>query len=398
MGQDENEGEDDYTLADAAAAATRMLKHGVSDAEIKDLLPEHYREDAFELARLRKRASERFEDPWDLWFDEQGLRYATPDVVAKARASRLAAFGSVAVDPACGVGIQLGFMAGTFEQAAGAEIDPETIALARRNLQALGVKAQIVQGDCLEADTQAQLPAPDVLICDPAREAEADERTLEGLAPDLREVHKAYADTAAAWCYELPPMIDPELLSEHFTGELEYTSLNLDLNRLALYGGEAQQANRSALALPSGERLDDRDPSMTIEHVEEPGAIIHRADRTVVQADLLGQLAHRLGTSRLLSDEHPRRFLFTSEQASSTAFTEDYRVLDTHTWNLMGLREKLKRLGAGHVTLRTSIDPDRYWNVRNALEEGLEGDRRVQLFRREDTGIIVEPIETESPR
>jgi hypothetical protein len=58
----------------------------------------------------------------------------------------------------------------------------------------------------------------------------------------------------------------------------------------------------------------------------------------------------------------------------------------------MGLREKLKRLDAGSVTLRAGVDPDRYWDIRNALEEGLEGSRQLQLFRAHGDGIIVEPL------
>jgi hypothetical protein len=86
----------------------------------------------------------------------------------------------------------------------------------------------------------------------------------------------------------------------------------------------------------------------------------------------------------------------TSDRPAATAFTNDFQVLDTHTWNLMGLREKLKRLDAGHVTLRAGIDPDRYWDVRNALEEGLEGSVSVQLFRVGDQGIIVRPVDQQA--
>jgi hypothetical protein len=385
--------DDDYTLADAAAAATRMLKHKVSDAEIKDLLPEHYQDDAFEIARLRNQASERFEDPWELWFDDQGLRYATPDVVARARADRLADHGDVAIDPACGVGIQLAFLARRFEEAAGVELDPDRAELAHRNLAALDADAEILVADALDPDTRAPLPDPDVVVCDPARDPEAERRTMDGLSPDLREIHETYTADASAWCYELPPMIERDRVREVVDGELEYTSLNGDLNRLALYGGEAEAARRSALTLPSGERVDTDDEAREPEPVEEPDEYLHRVDRTIVQADLLAQLAHRADAGDLLSAEHPRRHLLTSPAPADTAFTNDFRVLDRHAWNLMGLREKLKRLDAGHVTLRAGVDPERYWDVRNALEEGLDGPRSVQLFRVEDQGIIVEPVD-----
>jgi hypothetical protein len=390
--------DDEYTLADAAAAATRMLKHKVSDAEIKDLLPEHYQDDAFAIARLRNKASDRFEDPWKLWFTEQGLRYATPDRVARARAQRLEGFGDVAVDPACGVGIQLAFLARTFEQAVGIERDEETAELAERNLQALGAEAEaeVVVADALDPGARDRVPDPDVVVCDPARDPEAERRTLDDLSPDLGKIHARYAEDAQAWCYELPPMIDPDRVREAFKAELAYTSLNGDLNRLAIYGGQAREADRSALTLPAGERIDDREPTSELVSVEEPEEILHRVDRTIVRAQLLPQLAHRANADGLLSEEHPRRYLLTSARPAATAFTNDFQVLDTHTWNLMGLREKLKRLDAGHVTLRAGIDPDRYWDVRNALEEGLEGSVSVQLFRVGDQGIIVRPVDQQA--
>lgn len=386
-------GEDDYGLEDAAAAATRMLRHKVPGAEIKDILPEEFREDAFELARLRKRASERFEDPWALFFDEEGLRYATPDVVARARADRLAPHGDVAVDVACGTGIQLAFLAERFDQAIGIERDPDRAKLARRNLETLDVEGEVVVADSLDPDTVEQVLSRvdvDVVVCDPARAPAAEERDFDGLSPDIREVHETWGKISQAFCYELPPMMPPERVHPVLPGELEYTSLNGDLNRLAVFGGRAAEADESALALPAGQRLTDADPSREVEEVEEVGDWLLRVDRAVLSAGLLGQLVEAVDATGLFDAEHPRRTLLTGPDPGRSGFTEDYRVLDHHTWNLLGLHEKLKRLDVGKVILRASIEPDRYWDVRNALEDGLEGERTVHLFRVEETGYIVE--------
>lgn len=385
--------DDEYTLADAAAAATRMLRHKVPGAEIKDLLPEEFREDAWLLARLRKKASERFEDPWELFFDEQGLRYATPDTVARARAERLAPYGDRAVDVACGAGIQLAFLAERFDEAVGVEMDPAKAELARRNLEALGQDAQVIVGDCLDPGIHEEVGSADVVVCDPARAPEAEERDFEGLSPDIRAVHDRWGADAQATCYELPPMMAPETVHPVLSGECEYTSLSGDLNRLAVYGQRARRTDESALALPAGERLTDADPARAIERVEEPDGVLLLVDRAVLAAGLVEQLAERVDASGLFTDEHPRRTLLTGPEPADTAFTEDHRVLGSHAWNLLGLHEKLKRLGAGKVVLRASIDPDRYWGVRNALEEGLDGDEEVHLFRVEGTGYITRPVD-----
>lgn len=386
------EDEDDYTLADAAAAATRMLRHKIPGAEIKDLLPDALQEDAWRIARLRKDASERFEDPWELFFDEEGLRYATPDTVARARAERLAEHGTTAVDVACGVGIQLAYLADVFDHVVGIERDPDKAALAEKNLEVLGQDAEIIVEDALDPAVRERVGDVDVVVCDPARPPDAEERSFEGLSPDIREVHEMWSSTAQATCYELPPMMPPKRVHPVLPGECEYTSLKGDLNRLAVYGGKAHATDASALALPDGERLTDQDPERSVTRVEAADRILHKVDRAVLAAGLLGQLADRADARRLLTDEHPRRTLLTSPEPAQTAFTTDFEVLDQHAWNLLGLHEKLKRLGAGKVTLRASIDPDRYWGVRNALEKGLDGELEVHLFRVGDTGLITQPV------
>lgn len=387
MGNDE----DTYTVEDAAAAATRMLRHDVPGAEIKDLLPDEMAEDAWRIARLRKEASERFEDPWELFFTDDDLRYATPDTVARTRAERLAEHGDTAVDVACGSGIQLAFLAHVFDTVVGIELDPDTADRARRNLEALDAEAKILVGDALDPDVRDQVPAPDVVVCDPARAPGAEERTFEGLSPDIRKVHEAWGEDARASCYELPPMMPPDRVHPVLPGECEYTSLHGDLNRLAVYGGEATETAEAALALPGGERLTDEDPAREVRRVDEDAGFLHLVDRTVLQAELLEQLAERADANRLITDEHPRRTLLTSPSPAGTSFTTDYEVLDHHDWNLLGLHEKLKRLDASKVTLRASIDPDRYWDVRNALEDGLTGSRVVHVFRVDDRGYITLP-------
>ncbi len=387
--------EDTYTVDDAAAAATRMLRHGVPDTEIKDLLPDEMQQEAWTLARLRKKASQRFQDPWELFFTEQTLRYATPDTIANARAQRLKDHGTTAIDVACGAGIQLAYLAHHFDHATGIELDPDTARLARKNLDALDADARIVTGDALDETLQDEIGPADVIFCDPARAPEAPQRDLDSLSPDIRRIHEAWSQDANAYCYELPPMMDPQRVHDALPGEHEYTSLNGDLNRFALYGGTAEQAHRSALALPANQRLTDHDPATQTHPADDPHAYLHLVDRAILQARLLEQLAHAANAPHLLTDEHPRRTLLTSDEPARTAFTDDYEVLDQHDWNLLGLHEKLKRLDAGKVTLRASLDPDRYWDVRNALEDGLQGDQHVHLFRIHDQGIITRPLGTD---
>ncbi|MDX1612274.1 MAG: class I SAM-dependent methyltransferase, partial [Candidatus Thermoplasmatota archaeon] len=236
---------DAYTVEDGAKAATRMIRNGVPQDEIRSLLATELSADganqALTFAKLRETAASRFEDPWDLWFDEQGLRYATPDVVARARADRLSAFGDSVCDVACGVGIQLAFLGQVFEEAHGIELDPDRAQLAEKNVATLKAGAQVHVGDCLDPDMREEIGHADVVFCDPARDAQADKRIFDDLSPDPRKVLETWTQGTQAWCLELPPMMPPERVHEQIQGELVYTSLNGDLNRLAVYGGEAAE-------------------------------------------------------------------------------------------------------------------------------------------------------------
>jgi hypothetical protein len=213
------------------------------------------------------------------------------------------------------------------------------------------------------------------------------------LAPDVHQVLDRCAGEATAWCLELPPMMPPERVLAEVEGELCYTSLGQDLNRLAVYGGEAAQVERSVLTLPTGEELTDEDEAVDLEPVELADEVVHLVDRTVLQADLLPQLAARADAPHLLSDAHPRRTLLTSDGPAGTALTTSYEVLAGEAWNLQLLRGRMERLDVGKVTLRASIDPEDYWTVRKALEDDLTGDRHVHLFNVGEQGIITAEIE-----
>ncbi len=48
--------------------------------------------------------------------------------------------------------------------------------------------------------------------------------------------------------------------------------------------------------------------------------------------------------------------------------------------DIHAIKEILKSENAGKVVLRFDIEPDRYWDVRKSLEEGLSGSRTLHVF------------------
>ncbi|NPE28070.1 methyltransferase, partial [Methanococcoides sp. SA1] len=51
----------------------------------------------------------------------------------------------------------------------------------------------------------------------------------------------------------------------------------------------------------------------------------------------------------------------------------------------------LKKDSVGTVILRAGIDPQRYWDIRKEVENGLTGNRTVHLFAKDGKAIICKP-------
>ncbi|MFO7968299.1 MAG: SAM-dependent methyltransferase, partial [Archaeoglobaceae archaeon] len=83
-----------------------------------------------------------------------------------------------------------------------------------------------------------------------------------------------------------------------------------------------------------------------------------------------------------------RRTFLTADEENDSAFLRKYEVLEVTEFDIPTIKDSLKKAGASKVTLRFSLDPSEYWNVRNSLERGLKGDRWIYLFKIEDKAVI----------
>ena len=100
---------------------------------------------------LRGRATTKFgPDAAKLYFTHDALEQSTRGVVARHRAARLVASGVRAVlDLGCGIGGDLIACARAGLQVRGVEIDPVRAAIARANLEALGLSGEVMEADAL---------------------------------------------------------------------------------------------------------------------------------------------------------------------------------------------------------------------------------------------------------
>ncbi|MDF2957121.1 MAG: tRNA/tmRNA/rRNA uracil-C5-methylase [Candidatus Alkanophagales archaeon MCA70_species_1] len=349
----------------------------------------------YEVARCRLHAREKFGPLAEkLFFDEEGLRYATPAVVAEYRAERLKC--DVIADVSCGAGAQLVFFAMRCRKAYGVELNEERAKLAALNVASLGLEnVEIIVGDATGDAAVKRLKDAEVVFSDPSRPPGEEVRTIESLQPPPLKIVEKYQRITEKLAFELPPQMPPERVRRWLAGEKEYTSLNFQLNRLALYMGELAECDVSAISLPSGERVTSEDAAAELEAADAPKAFLYEVDPTVVKATLLRNLLGKLGLEASVLSEDKRRTLLTSDEEASSAFLRRYRVLELVNFGVASIKEALKRLDARKVTLRFSLPPSEYWSVRKRLEEGLSGERWIHLFKIKDKALLAERLSPE---
>jgi len=368
-----------------------MIKRGLDERKIRARLPREKADEIIEIARARIRAKDKFSRT-DLWMDLEGLRYATHEVVAEYRAKRVKP-KSIA-DVSCGVGIQLIFFAKYAEKAYAIDIDEKKLFYAMKNAEKYGVKDKItfIHGDSLSKEVVGQIDA-DVVFSDPARPPEMPERRLEDLLPSPLEVYEAYKHKTDAFIFDLPPQIRREKVP--WRGEFEYIDLYGALNRLTFYFEPLAKAERSAVMLPKGVRLESN-PNLEniVEWSGEVKDYLYEIPQSIDYADLINELFHVVkGNLWMLIREKRRTVATSDEEVNSEYFKRRYIVRNVLDFHPVRINDFLKREGYGRVTLKISIPDKKYWQFRRRVEQGLKGEKRAYLFKFKDKAIIAEPLD-----
>lgn len=348
------------------------------------------KQELFEIAKCRIKARDKFgELASSLFFDEEGLRYATPPAVAAYRAQRLG--GESIADISCGLGMQLIYFSRHVSRAMGVEKDSFRAKLAALNMAATGAdNCTIIRGDALD-DAVVNAVDAACVFSDPSRRPEERKRTLETLIPNPLKVYERYRSKTDAIAFEFPPQISrSEIVID---GEKEYTSLHFSLNRLALYTGGLAQCDVSAVSLPSEERVTDEDESACLSETETVLEYVYEVDDTVVRAELLEHLAGILGFDGGILRTGKRRNLLTSRICYTSAFLRGYVKCGICRFSKPAIHNMLRELGAGKVTLRFSLSPQDYWKVRKQLEASLSGEKIFHVFRIGERALICEPMD-----
>ncbi len=364
----------------AVEYAVRLIKRGYRKKNVIEKLWNHGfdSEEIYEIARCRLRIRDKFSKK-KLYFDTYGLRYSTPEIIGLYRARRIK--GYTIADVSCGVGMQAIFLARTNREVLCVDIDGRRIEYAKRNARAYGVNnMRFLVGDCFSQEVQSIAKDYDIIYSDPARKEEEKERKLENLMPPPLKIIEKYGERN--YVFDLPPQISQCKIPEGW--EKEYISLNGRIRRLTAYIGELYQHDRRAIALPSGAEIHS-DERLEFTKKIEFSDYIYIVDESIYYAQLLGSLERRYPIWYLQVGK--RRTLASSSNLLKSGFLKPFKVVffsdDIHE-----IIKFLRLENYGKVTLRLSVDPDKYWELRTEIERNLNGNDRASLFKIGESYVV----------
>jgi len=323
----------------------------------------------------------KFRDQEKLLLSNEDLRFATPDVVADYRASRLKC--KVIADFGCGIGGQSMAFAKSCKKVYAIDNDEKKIEYAKRNSEVRGLKnIEFINADFLDEKLKNKIKDADIIFCDPDRPASEPERSIDALT--INKLLKLYHDFAI----EVPPQIAPEKIN--YDCEKGYISLDFALNRLTLYFGKLKKCNVSVVGLPEGFRIENSENKKELE-ANECLSYIYEVDTAIIKAGLLENLAFSIKNQLFLYQKNKKTIL-TSHYKIKNPFLRGYKVLGKSNADVESIINTLKENNIGRITLRMQISPDEFWDYKNRIEKNLSGDKRAQLFVFEKEAVVCEKV------
>ncbi|QNG19294.1 class I SAM-dependent methyltransferase [Rhodococcus triatomae] len=296
-----------------------------------------------ETVLLRRKAIGKLPGSGGWLFTDEALQQATPSVVARHRARRLA--GRSVHDVTCSVGAELAALSETASVVLGSDLDAVRLRMAAHNVPAVAVA---------RADALAPCSRGTVVVADPARRAGGrrtfDPAQLQPPLPDLVSVYRS-RDLVV----KCAPGLDFDALA--WDGEVEVTSLSGGVREACLWSRDLAEpgVTRRASVLAAdgtGWTVTDAEPDDIPERA--PGQWIVDPDGAVVRAGLVRQYAARHGLWQL----DPQIAYLTGDTVP--AGVRGFRVLERIKFSEKVLRQELARLDCGSVEILVrgvDIDP-----------------------------------------
>jgi hypothetical protein len=318
-----------------------------------------------ETAMLRRRAQTKLDGATSWLLTADALQQATPSVVARHRAARLA--GAPVHDVTCSIGADLAALA-SGGSAFGSDTDPVRLAMAAHNLSG---QAALVRADALRPVSRDT-----TVFADPARRDDAGRRrwSARDFTPPLDALAALYA--ARGLVVKTAPGLDFDLTP--WAGEVELVSLDGATREACLWSRPVATPGvrrRATVLTTNGPQWTVTDADDDTCPVRAPGQWLVNPDGAVVRAGLVRQYAARHGLGQL----DPRIAYLTGDTPPPGA--RAFRVLEHGQYTEKALRAMLRRheAGAAEILVRgLDIDPN---TLRPRLRLRGPGSRTVVLTR-----------------
>jgi hypothetical protein len=322
------------------------------------------------------------DDATRMYFTRDGLEQATRTAVARHRAARLALGGPSVVDLTCGIGGDLVAFARAGLTAAGIDLDPLRVEIARANLAALGLGGAVEVGDATTLDVRLFSTA----YADPSRRS-ARGRTFraDDWTPAWTFVESLLTGRA---CVKVAPGIPHSLIPEGV--EAEWVSDQGEVKEAALWSPTLATVSRRATVIGRGGLATLTDEDDAEAEVGGVGAFLYEPDGAVIRAGLVTAVA--AGVEGHLLD---RRIAYVSGDAAyRSPFARSYRVVDELPYREKQLRAALRERNVGALTIKkrgVDVAPEQ---LRQRL--ALRGDEAATIVLTrvagEGTALLVEAL------
>lgn len=277
-----------------------------------------------------------------MWFTPESLQQATRATVARYRAQRVLEGGFTHVtDLGCGIGSDLIAFCDAGLQAHGVEIDPLRAELARANVAALRLHAQVTRGTAEETT----LDSNQAVFCDPAR------RNANGRIFDIDQMSPSWDFVSGLLdgpaIVKTLPGIDHHRIPAQV--EAEWISQDGNLLEACLWGpGLAGTTKKATVINTKTGAISSLTEAHAPVDITDVHAWIGEPDDAVIRAGLVADLAATLGST--LMDQ--KLAYLTASAAPASPFIRWFRVVQELPFGQKPLRAALTRHDIGTLTIK----------------------------------------------
>jgi SAM-dependent methyltransferase len=339
---------------------------------------------ALEIAILRGEAGRKFPFADQLYLTREAMEQASSYPISTYRAGRYRGFTRL-VDLGCSIGGDTLALA-QIAPAIGIDHDPLRLAMARANLQTLGLEASFLQADLtvsLPLSPTGYLPGKIGLFFDPARRV--DRRRVSSVRD-----YQPPLTLADRWVVGFPalgvkisPGIDLGEISA-YDAEVEFISLCGELKEAVLWFGPLKTAQRRATLLPGPHTLTPEDPEPVLP-LSPPQAYLYEPDPAILRSKLVTTLGQMLNAAQL----DPDIAYLTADECIVTPFARVWAVEDWFPFQLKRLRAYLRERQVGRVVVKKRGSPLQPEALIRDLRLGGEHERVVFLTHLRGRPIVV---------